>query len=42
MRTRPCIVYDISCNAVDITNGTFVSFEDSDLVEKIEAELFIH
>lgn len=42
MRTRPCIVSDISCNVVDIANGTFASFEDSDLVEKIEAELFIH
>lgn len=41
MKTRPCIVCDISCNVVDITNGTFASFEDSDFVEKIEAELFI-
>lgn len=42
MRTRPCIVCDISRNAVDIANGTFASFEDSDLVGKIETELFVH
>lgn len=42
MKTHPCIVYDISRNAVDIANGTFAFFEDSDLVGKIEAELFIH
>lgn len=41
MKTRPCVVCDIFCNAVDITNGTFVRFEESDLVEKIDTELFV-
>ena len=42
MKTRPCTVVGVTCNAVDITNGTFVRFEESDIVEKIDSELIIH
>ena len=42
MRTRLCRVGDILCNAVNLADGILAVFEDSDLVEKLNAELTIH
>jgi hypothetical protein len=42
MRTRLCKSNDILCNAVNIGDGSFASFENSDLVEKLDVELTIH
>lgn len=42
MRTRLCRVGDILCNAVNIADGILAVFEDSDFVEKLNAELTIH
>ena len=42
MRTNLCRVGNILCNAVNIADGILAVFEDSDLVEKLNAELTIH
>lgn len=41
MKTRLCTVEKTFCNAVNIIDGTFLRFEDPDLVEAVEAELTI-
>lgn len=41
MRTRLCKSSDILCNAVNIEDGGFAFFENSDFVEKLDAELTI-
>lgn len=41
LKIRPCTATGITCNAVDVTNGTFAHFEESDIVEEIDAELTI-
>lgn len=41
MRTRLCTLNDLFCNAVNIEDGSFASFENSDLVEKLDVELTI-
>lgn len=42
MRTNLCKVGGILCNAVNLADGILAVFEDSDLVEKLNAELTIH
>lgn len=42
MRTILCKSNDILCNAVNIEDGSFASFENFDLVEKLDVELTIH
>ena len=42
MRTNLCMVGNILCNAVNIADGILAVLEDSDLVEKLNAELTIH
>ena len=42
MRTRPCKVGDTLCNTVNIADGMLVYFQNSDRVEKLNAELTIH
>ena len=41
MRTRLCKSNDVLCNTVNIADGGFASFQNSDLVEKLDAELTI-
>lgn len=41
MRTRFCKSNDILCNAVNIEDGGFAFFENSDFVEKLDVELTI-
>ena len=42
MRTNLCKVGGILCNAVNLADGILAVFEDSDLVEQVNAELAIH
>lgn len=42
MKTQICmIVSGTFCNAVNITDGTFLTFENRDFVEKLNTELII-
>lgn len=41
MKTRMCTVAEAFCNAVNITDGTFLTFENPQLVEKLDTELII-
>lgn len=42
MKTQLCmIVSGAFCNAVNITDGTFLTFENRDSVEKLNTELII-
>nr|DAO61347.1 MAG TPA: hypothetical protein [Caudoviricetes sp.] len=42
MRTKLCKSNNILCNTVNIEDGSFASFENSELVEKLDVELTIH
>lgn len=42
MRTKFCMSKNILCNTVNIADGSFASFENSDFVEKLDVELTIH
>ena len=42
MRTRNCTRNNTICNAIVIESGDFCTFENSDLVEKLNAEVVIH
>ena len=42
MRTNLCKVGGILCNAVNLADGILAVFEDSDLVEGLNAKLTIH
>lgn len=41
MRTRLCKSNDVLCNTVNVVDGGFAFFENSDCVEKLDAELII-
>ena len=41
MRTRLCKSSDVLCNTVSVVYGEFAFFENSDCVEKLDAELII-
>lgn len=42
VRTRDSVFMDVLCNAMDASNGDLFSFENNDLVEKLNAEVVIH
>lgn len=42
MRTKLCMSKNILCNTVNIADGSFAFFENSDFVEKLDVELTIH
>lgn len=42
LRTKLCMSKNSLCNTVNIADGSFASFENSDLVEKLDVELTIH
>lgn len=42
VRTRDSMLMGVLCNAMDASNGDLFSFENSDLVEKLNAEVVIH
>lgn len=42
IRTRNCMCNNVICNAIVVESGDFCIFEDSDLVEKLNAEVVIH
>lgn len=41
IRTKLCMASDVLCNTVNIADGSFASFENSDFVEKLNAEITI-
>lgn len=41
MRTKLCVVSGTFCNAVNITDGSLLAFENYEYVEKLDAELII-
>lgn len=41
MRTKLCMSKNSLCNTVNIVDGSFASFENSDFVEKLDVELTI-
>lgn len=41
MRTHNCMCNNIICNAITIAGGDFCTFENNELVEKLNAELII-
>ena len=41
MRTRLCKSSDVLCNTVSVVDGGFAFFENSDCVEKLNAEITI-
>ena len=41
MRTRNCMCNNTICNAIVVESGDLCTFENSDLVEKLNAELTI-
>lgn len=41
MRTKLCKSNNILCNTVNIADGSFASFENSDFVEKLDTEIII-
>lgn len=42
MRTRNCMCNSVICNAIVIESSDFCTFENYDLVEKLNAEVVIH
>lgn len=42
VRIRDSMLMDVLCNAMDASNGDLFSFENTDLVEKLNAEIVIH